>query len=57
MCYRWTWTVTNDIRARQQTVCQQGRWVHKGVDCEIPHQLERGTKHSECENLSLIGAF
>ena len=25
---------------------QRGRWVLKGVDCEIPYQLERGTKHS-----------
>ena len=29
------------------------------VDCEIPHRLERGTKHSlqGCGNLSLVDAF
>ena len=29
------------------------------VDCEIPHRLRRGTKHSlqGCGNLSLINAF
>ena len=26
--------------------CQRGRWTPKGVDCEIPHRLERRTKHS-----------
>ena len=31
----------------------------KGVDCEIPHWLERGTKHSllMCGNLSLEDVF
>ena len=31
----------------------------RGVDCEIPHQLERGTKHSlqGYGNLSQVDAF
>ena len=31
----------------------------KEVDCEIPHRLERRTKHSlsGCENLSLANVF
>ena len=31
----------------------------RGVDCEIPHRLERGTKHSlqGCGNLFLADAF
>ena len=31
----------------------------RGVDCKIPHRLERGTKHSlqGCGNLSLAYAF
>ena len=42
-----------------ETVCQQGRWVLKGVDCEIPHRLGRRTKHclQGCGNLSVEYAF
>ena len=31
----------------------------RGVDCEILHRLERGTKHSlrGCENLPLVDVF
>ena len=31
----------------------------RGMNCEIPHRLERGTKHSLqwCGNLSLVDAF
>ena len=34
-------------------------WAPKGVDCEIPRWLEKGTKPFllECENLSLTNAF
>ena len=34
------------LESRHWAVCQQGRWTPKEVDCEIPHRLERGTKHS-----------
>ena len=27
-------------------MCQRGLRVPEGVDCEIPHRLERGMKHS-----------
>ena len=37
----------NGIRVRHRVVCQRGRWAPKGVDCEIPHRLERGTSASE----------
>ena len=44
---------TNGIRDRPRMVCQRRRWAPKGVDCEIPHCLERGTNHflQGCENL------
>ena len=34
-------------------------WALEGMDCEVPHRLERGTKHSllGCGNLSLADAF
>ena len=31
---------------RERNECQRGRWAPMGVDCEIPHRLERRTKHS-----------
>ena len=34
-------TVTNGITARHRAVCQQRHWPLRGVDCEIPHCLER----------------
>ena len=29
------------IRARHHTMCQRGRWVTKGVNCEISYRFER----------------
>ena len=39
--------------------CQRELWASKGVNCEIPHCLERRTKHSlqGYENFSLAYVF
>ena len=50
-CYKWYQSQTSGgVLARTL--------APKGVDLEIPHRLERGTKHSlGCGNLSLVDAF
>ena len=46
-------------RLEKGTSASENAGPRRGVDCEIPHQLERRTKHSlqGCGNLSLADAF
>ena len=39
--------VSTPLEGGHKAVCQRGRWNPKGVDCEIPHSLEKGTGASE----------
>ena len=51
MCNYPRFLVTSDVPMRRlspkgdehEVICQQGGWVSKGVDWEVPHQLEMGT--------------
>ena len=40
-----TWAVTNGIRVRHGWCSSEDARPPRGMDCEIPHRLERRTKH------------
>ena len=52
------WVVINGIKARQMGSVLAMRLDPNGIDCEIPHWLEGGTKHLfKGAELSLLNAF
>ena len=50
VCQQGSWAQKGDGLGGPTSIgegndCQRELWVSKGVDCEIPHQLGRRTKH------------